>query len=75
MGNARYTVIIERDPDEELYVASVPALSVGSYGTTIDEAMDKIREAVEVTIDGLKATGQPVPLGDGDRVGFLEVAI
>ena len=73
MGKVRYTVIVEWDSEERLYVATLPALSVGSYGSTREEAMDKIKEAAEVTIEGLKATGEPVPLGDEDRVGFVEV--
>ena len=75
MGNIRYTVVLEWDPEEELYVATIPVLSVASYGTTRDEAMEKIKEAAEVTIEGLKITGQPVPMCDEDRVGFVEVAV
>ena len=61
MGTARYTVVVEWDLEEELYIASMPALSVGSYGATEEEALDKVREAAEVTIKGLEATGQEVP--------------
>lgn len=75
MGDVRYTVVIEWDPEEKLYIATIPALSVGSYGDTRQEAFEKIKEAAEVTIEGLKATGQPVPLGDEDLVGFIEVAV
>ena len=39
----------------------MPALSIGGYGPTRQEAMDKIEEAAEVTIEGLRETGQPVP--------------
>jgi len=38
----------------------MPALSVGSYGATEAEALDQVREAAEVTIEGLKATGQRI---------------
>ncbi len=75
MEKIRYTVVVEWDQEEEMYIATIPALSVGSYGTTRREALDKIKEAAEVTIEGLKATGQPVPLGDEDRVGSVEVAV
>jgi predicted RNase H-like HicB family nuclease len=61
MGTERYTVVIEWDPEEELFVATVPTLSVGSYGATRREALDNTKEAAELTIDGLKKTGQPVP--------------
>jgi predicted RNase H-like HicB family nuclease len=60
MGKARYTVVLEWDPEEEFYIATMPALSVGSYGATEAEALDQVREAAEVTIEGLKATGQRI---------------
>ncbi len=62
MGKIRYTVVIEWDSEEELFITTIPALDVGSYGVTRQEALDKIKEAAEVTIEGLKAAGQPVPL-------------
>ena len=64
MDIARYTVVIEWDPEEELYIATIPALSVGSYGVSRKEAMEKIKEAAEVTIEGLKAHNLPVPQGE-----------
>ncbi len=75
MKKIRYTVVLEWDPEEELYVATLPALSAGSYGVTRDEALAKIKEAAEVTIEGLKETGQPIPMGDGDTIGLLELAV
>ena len=75
MSQVRYTVLIEHDPEEDLYVATVPALSIVSQGNTRQEALDMIREAAEVAIEGLKATGQPVPFGDGQTIGQLELAV
>ena len=75
MGKVRYTVVLEWDPEEELYIATIPALSVGSYGETRQEAMANIEEAAIVTIEGLKATGQTIPMGDRDTVGFVDVAV
>ena len=51
MGKARYTVVIEWDPEEKLYIATIPALSVGSYGVSRKEAMEKIKEAAELTVE------------------------
>ena len=39
MGRIGYTTIVEWDPEESLFVATIPALSVGSYGQTRQEAM------------------------------------
>ena len=75
MAKVRYTVVLEWDPEEELYIAMTPALSVGSYGETKDDAMANIEEAAIVTIEGLKATGQAIPVDEQDTVGFVEVAV
>ena len=73
MDKTRFTVVLEWDPEEEQYVATIPALSIGSYGATTEEALEKVREAAEVTVQGLKATGQPVPRGDEGKVAYVEV--
>ena len=75
MGIARYTVVIEWDDEEELCIATIPALSVGSYGVSRDEVLARIKEAAEVTIEGLKAHNLPVPQGDEDRIDYLDMAV
>jgi predicted RNase H-like HicB family nuclease len=61
MGNVRYSVVLDWDEVEELYVVTVPALSIGTYGETREEAIEKAKEAIIVTIEGLREVGQPVP--------------
>jgi predicted RNase H-like HicB family nuclease len=75
MGSVRYSVIIEWDDSEQVYVATVPALSVATYGDTREQALEKVREAILVTIDGLRDIGQPVPDGDAGKVEVLEVEV
>lgn len=75
MRNVRYTVILERDSETKLWVATVPALSVSTYGSSRPHALRKAKETVEVTIEGLKATQQPVPSGDEGRFEIIEVAV
>ena len=75
MGRVRYSVVIEWDELEELYVATVPALTIGSYGETRAEAMAMIKEAIQVTVEGLQASGRPVPDGDGDKIEVLDVEV
>ena len=75
MGHVRYSVVVEWDPIEELYTATVPALSIGSYGNSRGEAMSMVKEAIQVTVEGLQASGQPVPDGDGESVVVLDVAV
>ena len=63
MVKASYTMVVEWDPDENVFVASIPALSVVDSGESREEAIARVREAAEVTVEGLRATGQHVPLG------------
>ena len=75
MGKVRYSIVIEWDPIEEVYVATVPAFPVATQGKTWAEARANAEEAILVTVEGLQAIGQPVPAGDGDKVLVLEVAV
>ncbi len=75
MQKISYSVVVEWDPEEELYVASIAALSVSTYGESRREALGKAKEAIEVTLDGLRAIGQPIPLGDEGIIESIEVAV
>lgn len=60
-----YSVLVERDPDsdDELYIVTVPALpGCFSQGRSIDEALDRAREAIEGHIATLVDVGEPVPV-------------
>jgi predicted RNase H-like HicB family nuclease len=58
-----------------LFIATVPALSIGTYGETREEAIEKAKEAIIVTIEGLREVGQPIPPGDEGKVEVLEVEV
>lgn len=64
MGNVRYSVVVDWDKVEKVFVATVPALSVSTYGETREEAIENVGEAIAATVEGLHAAGQPVPHGD-----------
>ncbi len=58
----KFTVIVEKDEDG-LYVASCPAIQ-GCYsqGETLDEAMENIKDAINVHIEARKEAGETIPL-------------
>jgi predicted RNase H-like HicB family nuclease len=62
MASHRYTVILE--PEEAGgYHAFCPALKgLHTYGATMDEAIANAREAIELYLEDLKASGEPVPV-------------
>lgn len=64
MTQLHFTTILEREEDGG-YHAFVPALKgCHSQGDTLEEAVDNIREAIEVYIESLKAGGEPIPSED-----------
>jgi len=71
----RFKVILEWDAEEKVFTVTVPALQgCVTYGRTRDEALERAQEAITVTLEGLEATGQPVPKGDVE-VTIAEVTI
>ncbi|MCC6328514.1 MAG: type II toxin-antitoxin system HicB family antitoxin [Acidobacteria bacterium] len=57
----KYRVLIEQDEDG-VYVAEVPALpGCMTQGSTRTEALENIKEAIELYLESLEAHGDPVP--------------
>ena len=57
----KFRVVLQRDEDG-VVVAEVPALpGCISQGTTRDEALENIREAIGSYLASLKAHGDPIP--------------
>ncbi len=75
MGKVSYSVVVDWDEPENHYVATVPAMSVSTYAETREELMAKVREAIEVTIEGLRSVGQPIPEGAEGKVEIIQVEV
>ena len=75
MGKLSYGVVLEWDKTERLVTATVPAFAISTYGSDRREALEKVREAILVTIDGLQAAGQPVPQRDEGAAEILQVGV
>ncbi len=60
-----YTIILQPESDPEFpgyHNASVPALpSCFSYGETREAALKNTHEAIELYLQDLEATGEPIP--------------
>jgi predicted RNase H-like HicB family nuclease len=70
----RYTVVLEQEADGG-YVASVPALpGCISQGDTRSQAMDNIREAIELYLQDCRDAGDPVPTEAGKEYVEVEAA-
>ena len=75
MGKLSYSVVVEWDEAERVFTATVPAFSISTYGSDRKEVLEKAKEAILVTIEGLSATGQQVPQGDEDVIEILQVEV
>ncbi len=70
---AKYTVILQAETApqfEGYYNAIVPALpGCFSYGASREEALENIREAIEIYLEDLEAGGEPIPEEHIETVG------
>jgi len=69
----RFAAIFERTSTGwSAYAPDLPGLGVA--GDTIDETRQLLREAIEMHIEDLRATGQPIPLA-ASQTDYVEVAL
>ncbi len=65
-----FPVVIEQDEDG-VFIAVCPVLpGCHSYGYTLEEAMDNIREAIEAHLEARRLAGDPIP-----RLQTIEVEV
>lgn len=64
---ARFTVVIDAEPDGSAYNVSVPALPVCyTWGDTFEEAVRMAREAIAGHVAALRDLGEAVPVEGGN---------
>jgi len=74
MTTYRYTIILDRQPDGGFHTYCPALRGCHSQGDSLDEAVDNMREAVEVYIESLAAHGEPIPTEDL-LIQPLEIAV
>ncbi len=62
MKEYQFPVVIEYDPEEDVYLADCPLLQ-GCYtdGKTHEEALENITDALPLCIESRLAVGDPIP--------------
>jgi len=66
MKPLKYRVIIKKDPEDDVYIVSVPTLpGCNTFGKTVEEAIEMAKEAIEVYIETLLDLGKEVPTEEG----------
>ncbi len=76
MATRRFGVLLEWDPDREVWVSFVPSLdSLSTYGRTREQALEQTREAIAGYFEAAEKEGLPVPAAELEpEVVELEVA-
>lgn len=72
MKNLKFTIVIQKDPQTDLYVGYVPGMTgAHSQGKTIEELKSNLKEAVSLCIE----EGEPFILSEYVGTDELEVAV
>lgn len=65
-----YRILVEKEPSlrtkKMVYVAYCPKLGISDWGTSIDEALVHMQEAIECHIESLAKHGEDVPASDDE---------
>ncbi len=62
MNPEYYSMVIQWDPRDNIYVVNVPELpGCKTHGKTYAEAIQNILEVIELWIDDAKKSGEPIP--------------
>jgi len=65
-----YRIIIEKEKYEDgsdVYVAYCPTLDISDYGPTIQEALDSIKDGIELALQCLADGGAEIPVDHLDE--------
>ncbi len=58
----RYTILLDRDPEDGSYTVTVPALpGIVTQGRNLEDAISMAKDAIRCHINGLVKDGEPVP--------------
>jgi antitoxin HicB len=73
---SRYTVLLYREPDESAYNVVVPSMpGCFTYGATVDQALERAREAMEGWLLAERDRGGDLPEEDAPPlVASVELA-
>ena len=56
-----YKILLKKEPEGGLTVFTPSLPGCITYGDTLDEAIEKAKEAIELYIESLKAHGEEIP--------------
>lgn len=75
MKTQTYRTLLNKEP-EGGYTAIVPALpGCITYGETLEEALEMVKEAISLYLESLKAHNDPVPSEDNTFEHLISVPV
>lgn len=75
VAHHEFQVLLTPDPDAGGYVVSCPSLpGCYSQGDSVEDALSNIKEAIELTVEDMKARGERIPGGSPGLVGSVVVS-
>ncbi|MGB8961458.1 MAG: type II toxin-antitoxin system HicB family antitoxin, partial [Pseudonocardiaceae bacterium] len=75
MSVQHFSVVVEWDSDDDLWVTHVPALDgLSTYGDTREAAVESTREAIEGYLEAAGKAGIPLPRS-GPEPSIVEVEV
>jgi predicted RNase H-like HicB family nuclease len=61
MNTQHYSMVIEWDDEDNIYVVSIPELKVKTHGKTYDEAIKNALEVIDMWVEVAIQDGKPIP--------------
>ena len=69
----QYPIVLEQEEDGRFSVSAPDLPGCLSWGSTREEALQNIREAIELWIESAKADGESIPT-PGSALAYVQVA-
>jgi len=71
----RYTVLVDYEPDSDLYVAYIPVLGLVTQGDTVEHAYEMAQEIIELTLESAVEDGEELPVERNLTIRQIDVDV
>lgn len=61
MNPQHYSMLIQWDDEDNIYIVSIPELKLKTHGKTYDEAIKNALEVIELYLEVAAIDGRPIP--------------